>query len=581
MQRRFIIVVCLILLPLYALATGIFSYTQEKQVPIDSALNLSLHIESDKQIIAHWQIQPGFMLYQKRIHIKTSNQSSTEIGDVYIPRNDAIKQIKIDGHPVFSFYANAYIPITHKNSGQLQLLIQYQGCKGKDYCYPPTAKLATINLNTGSIDIITTHANMVSPPTKDSHLFKQPFIITLLAFLGLGLLLSFTPCVLPMLPILWKIISGENHNFVSALLHGLVYILSMAICFAILGIIAASIGHSLQAILQNIWVIGLFCLIIIWLALSQFDLFRFRTPQTLDNLLQKISSNPKAGSYLAAITMGTLSSIVISPCVSAPLIAILLYIANTGNIALGGSSLFVLAIGMNLPLLAIALAGRKILPKAGNWMNISKHISGFVLLALAIWLLSRVMPAMVAMILYGILALTLAIYLMRLKPKRDAFKLLKYCFALLFFVYSILLFIGSAIGHDNPLKPLSYQQHPISMQTVSSLQQLNNVLAKAQQQQKPVIIDFYADWCVACQLMDKHVFSQDDVKKALAGFIRIRIDLSKNSPQALAIAKHYRVFAPPSQVFYTSGGKELKSLQLFGDTSKAQVLDHIRSTMST
>lgn len=576
-----LLLISLILLPCLAFSTGIFNQVPNKQLPIDSAINLSLHITNDKQILAYWKIKPNFMLYQNRIHIKATKESSAKIGGVFIPRNDSIKQLKIDGHPVFNYFATAYIPITNRGDGNLQLTIQYQACKGKDYCYPPTAKQADINLNTQTIRIHNIDATIMVQSLANSHIFKHSIIITLLAFLGLGLLLSFTPCVLPMLPILWKIINGQNHSFVSAILHGAVYTLSMAICFAILGIIAASIGHSLQAVFQNIWVISAFCIIILWLALAQFDLLNFKTPQQFDNFLQKITGHTKAGSYVAAMTMGTLSSIVISPCVSAPLIAILLYIANTGNIVLGGSSLFTLAIGMNIPLLVIALAGRKFLPKAGNWMNITKHISGFVLIALAIWLLSRVIPEAISMSLYAILALLLAAYCYRLDIKNTLYRPLKTIFAILFLLYGASLFVGASLGHDDPLKPFSSNVHIVKMQSIKNMQQLESALTTARQQHKAVIIDFYAQWCVACQIMDKTVFSQNSIKTALKPFVRLRVDLSRNDKESIAIMKHYNVFAPPSLVFYDTSGNELKQLQTFGDTTQKKVLNRIKLAVST
>lgn len=574
---RRLLITLLFLLPALCFATDLFSGLPEKQLSADKAFNLTLHIASDQEIVANWQIKSGFMLYQNRIAITTNKDSSAHIGTPSIPRNDSIQQLKIDGHPVFSFYANAYIPIKNKGDGKLSLSIQYQGCKGKDYCYPPIRKIANINLNTGDISIKNAEP-ILSDSTSDqtTALFQKSTWLVILSFFGLGLALSFTPCVLPMLPIIWKIIVGHDHNVWHALLHGALYALSMAIGFSILGILAASIGHSLQAAMQNFWLISVFSLIILYMALTQFDILQLNFLQKIAGLIQSHQKAPKAGSLISAISMGVLSSLVLSPCISAPLIAALLYIANTGNIALGGSSLFALAIGMNVPLLAVAIVGLKVLPKTGGWMNTIKHLSGFVLLILAIWIFSRVIPPALTLTLYGILAIIVAIYCYRLKFHKRAYRILSKIATFFALIYALCLFIGAYEGHNNPLQPLTESTQLENIITVTTEKSLNQYLKKAALVHQAVIIDFYADWCVACQEMERDVFEQADIQAATKPLLFLRVDMTHSTPGVLAIAKQYQVFAPPSLVFYNTKGVEEKSLQIFGNASKMDVLNHIR-----
>jgi len=553
-----------------------------QQTPLDEALKLSVTFQNDQELVAHWEIMPEFMLYQNRIHIEAAPKSSARIGDALIPPNDTIKKIFIDGKPVFEGFANAFIPVTHLGDGNLELLISYQGCKGRLYCYPPRTKLVTVNLKTKIINIENAPEEMITPIESSlakGDLYKErSLLVIILSFFGLGILLSFTPCILPMLPILWGIIVGKDHSTKHALFLASAYILSMSVTFAILGVIAAFAGHTLQAALQNIWVILFFCLILIVLAASLFDLYEFQLPRFLQSGVNNINQEQKPGTLSGAIIMGALSTVVVSPCVSAPLIAALLYIAKTGNIIIGGSSLFALALGMGLPLLVICVAGHKFLPKSGTWMVSIKRIFGFVVIGLAIWLLSRFISGPLTLLLYAILLISAATYLGVLTVRsQHRWPRIKRVIAILLFAYGIVLALGALEGHTNPLRPFSKEHTNHLFQSVTDMKSLNQMLAKAKEEHRPVIIDFYADWCVACKEMDSQAFSDPDVIKSMKPFMRLRVDLTKNDSASLAIAKRYHVFAPPSIVFYDENGKELISIQVFGETDKNSLLKYIES----
>jgi thioredoxin:protein disulfide reductase len=552
--------------------------TKTQQIPASKAFVLSIPAITKTQVIARWTIAPSFMLYQHRIHIRSTDNSHAAIGAPWIPANDSIQQTLIDGMPVFERSATAYIPIKSVGNGKLQLSIQYQGCKGRTYCYPPVNKRVDINLNTQTARITDAPPQPLAQAqsaTSNTYFHHKNLIWVILSFLGFGLLLSFTPCVFPMLPILWSIIVGKDRHTRHTLFLASLYILSMAITFAILGVFAAYAGHTLQAALQNIWVIALFDVILVLLALSLFGVYEFRLPRFIQNKIQSINQHQKSGSIAGAIVMGALSTLIVSPCVSAPLAGALIYIGNTGNALLGGLALFALAIGMGLPLMLICLAGNKALPKTGVWMVTVQRLFGVMLLGLAIWLMGRVTPGPIILWLYAFLFIVTAIYLGLINVKKR-WPLVKRIIALIFLFYGATLMMGAFHGHSNPLNPWEKTYTGVKFQTVDNRSQLNAALDRAKQKKKAVILEFYAKWCIACQTMKQTVFTHSSIKKALHPFVRLRVDLTHNTQNALIMAKAFHVYAPPSFVFFNRDGVELSKLQLFGETDSASLLRYIQ-----
>jgi thioredoxin:protein disulfide reductase len=580
LRTMLLIFVCLIAIQLPALGN---TNTASPQLTGDQAFNLTVEFQNGSTLVAHWNMPPGYMLYQKRIQISAAKNSSATIGKPMIPPNDTLKQASVAGNPVFENYANAYIPIKYKGDGVLRLLVRYQGCKGEQYCYPPVTKLVTAYLNSDRITVADAPAAPmhISKTNKIAHLFSghNDFWI-ILSFFGFGLLLTFTPCVLPMLPILFSVIIGQNpkghakHTFILSSL----YVLSMAITFAIAGIIAAVIGRSLQSILQNPFVIIGFSLFFVALAFSLFGAYEIQLPSWIRDRLFKTNQEQKPGSYWGAIVMGGISTLIVSPCVTPPLIGALIYIANTGNMLLGGFALFALGLGMGAPFILLALLGSKAIPKAGQWMNVTKPIFGIMMLALALWLVGRLLPGTLVLFLFGVLAVGTAIFGGLFRSGKTLWQMIWRVITLILFLYGLMLMIGGAMGNDSFITPLETQSHhSVTFIQVHNMKELDNQLQRAKQHHQKVILDFYADWCTACQEMNTSTFVNPAVIQALKSYRRLQVNLTQNDKARWKIAKKFNVYAPPSFVFYDTNGKRLDAEQIFGKVSARDLLAALRA----
>lgn len=377
------------------------------------------------------------------------------------------------------------------------------------------------------------------------------------AFLIFGLLLAFTPCVLPMIPILSGIIvrGYDNASKATSLLLSLAYVMGMSLAYALLGLVISLVGSGIQVFLQNTYVIIVFGFVFVLLAFSLFGFFEIKMPTFLSDKLVSKSHRLAGKGYISVGFMGFLSALIVSPCVTPPLVGALTYIATTGNIWIGTLALFFLGFGMGLPLIAIGVLGKKILPKAGGWMDFIKFILGFLLLAVAIMLWQRVASESMAMYLWGAFFLMagIVIYLSaKLKTVR-----IKYLLRAIGFMSLIYAAVPIYAGLQGNVEKVPYV-------TITSLPALNNILADAKNQHKPVFIDFYADWCLDCKSMEISVFQKKEIKEILQNFVWIKVDVTKNTDEELAIEKQYDVLGPPSFVFYNAEGQWLKALGCTG-----------------
>ncbi|HEX2549043.1 MAG TPA: protein-disulfide reductase DsbD, partial [Gammaproteobacteria bacterium] len=405
----------------------------------------------------------------------------------------------------------------------------------------------------------------------------------LLSFLGLGFLLGFTPCVLPMIPILSSIIVGHRFKHIpfKTFLLSLSYVMGMAISYAIAGMVIALIGSRIQTTLQQPWIIVIASLLFVWLAFSLFGFYQLRLPARLQKRITDMSNRQKGGSYLGVFFMGGISSLIVSPCVSAPLVGVLAYIADSGDVILGAIALFLLGFGMGIPLLLFGASAGKLLPKAGSWMIIIERAVGVVLLALAIGLLGRVLPSPVILVLWGVLLIFIAIYISLFKRTATDRGFIRRGIASVILVYGIILVIGGFLGNKDPLHPwdsgkMISVQRTLHFQTITDMDNLNMALANAKQDGKPVLLDFYADWCVACVIMEQHVFTDNNVMEALSPFVLLRIDVTKNSDFNQAVMSRYGVIAPPTFLFFESSGVEYRSARIIGEKSSDQFLTQLK-----
>ncbi len=388
-----------------------------------------------------------------------------------------------------------------------------------------------------------------------------------------------------MIPVLSGIIVGHGSKLSTkkAFLLSLSYVLSMSITYSVIGAVIAFMGNNLQIAMQSPWAIGLFSVMFVLLALSMFNVYELRLPLSLQNKMANITRSQHGGHYLSAAIMGCLSILILSPCVTAPLIGVLGYIAHEGNIGLGILSLFFLGLGMGTPLLLIGTSAGKLLPRAGKWMNEVKAFFGVVLLAVAIYLLERLLPALLTMALWACLLIFSGIYLGALSRAKSRLEKFNQGAGFILIAYGLLILIGASQGHNNPLHPLQSEhineQMPQSSK-VTTLTKTMQLLMDAAKQGKPVVVDFYADWCASCKVISSTVLRDQQVEKALEPFILLTIDLSANDADSHELLNYFNVVAPPAFLFFDSTGKELPALRMMGEISSDELIDHLNNTRS-
>lgn len=573
-----------VVLALLSMVTTLSFAAADPKEPLDAdqAFQMAV-VVSGKQPVIKFAIADGYYLYHDRLKIKIIPQQDSPI--VY--PNGSIKHDS-KGQVIKIYQGNISIPLPASAKDAEQVVVDYQGCSFQGFCYPPMHETIALKVSQN-------HANKISsPPPIQQHTLKslltdqhgiqgvlqsQNYFVILLMFLGLGLLLAFTPCVLPMVPILTGIIVGQKAiTTQKAFLLSLTYVLGSALTYAIAGLVAALMGNSLQVLLQTPWVIMIVSLVFILLALSLFGLFELRLPSRMQTQMVNLSNSLSGGTYISVFGMGALSTLIVSPCVTAPLVGILLYIAQTGNMLLGAMALFAIGIGMGIPLLLIGTTAGKWLPKAGPWMEVIKKIFGIVMLMMAIWLLSRTMSVQMADILWKICLLGMAFAIGGYLPRFIGYQKFNRGIATIAGVCSAFMMLGSVL--PNPIITSGIiQQHKAEadqpFHAVHSLTDFQTQLALAQSLHKQVILDFYADWCDSCVAMDKNVFAKPKVQQELSHYVLLRADLSANSAQDEALLKHFDVIAPPTILIFDDNGQELNDQRIVGEVDSKEFLTRL------
>lgn len=566
--------------------------TQMDFLPSEKAFHLEKKKVDEQGVHLQYIIADGYYLYKNRFSFKTDNPQVV-IGELKLPKGK-IKQDEFFGE-IEAYHAilDIVVPVNNPNGQDFNLEVNYQGCAEKGLCYPmETAKfdvdgiVSAANVMAGTHDVATLPAVDTKKTTSQQDLTALSWA-TLLYYFGFGLLLSLTPCVFPMLPILAGIVLRGQVRRIRAIVLALVYILSMALTYAVFGVLVGLFGAELglQARLQSPWVLIPFAVFFVIFALAMFGVFELRLPSFITQALDKASDKAHGGSVLGAAVLGVCSSLVVSPCVSAPFAGILLHISTTGDSLGGGISLFTLGLGMGVPLFVIAAGGSVLLPKAGTWMVVVRNAIGVMLLGVAIYLLSRIIPSYIALALWGCLAAGIAVFIgtfdfsqVKSKPQKCA-----QVIGLFLIVYAIAAWVGAFQGRGEPLQPLqsnfmmsaSEIVKPLNWQVVNDQQKLNDLLEQAQKQGKLTMVDWTADWCTACVKMEHEVFQQVDVINALSDYQLIRIDLSNTTPSHRQLQNIYKVFGPPTILFFDKKGNELSSLRIVGEMSKKEFLRHL------
>jgi thioredoxin:protein disulfide reductase len=417
-----------------------------------------------------WTIKPGYFLYQDRIFIEPKENSITRLGEFVLPKATQKTDARGKTYAIYRKQLTFALPILGLEPGESLVSVHYQGCSDAGFCYPPqevsvkiaiNKQLHVDNVTIENLEPIAEPPQKPQPPTVEALFSSNNWVMIILGFFGFGLLLSFTPCVLPMIPVLSGIIVGHGHNLSTrkAFFLSLSYVLSMSLTYSVIGALIAFVGHDLQLTMQSPWAIGLFSAIFILLALSMFDVYQLRLPVSFQAKLANITRHQARGHYLNAAIMGSLSILILSPCVTAPLIGALGYIANKGSVTLGILSLFFLSLGMGTPLLLIGTSAGKLLPKAGQWMNTVKAFFGVMLLAVAIYLLERLLPSVIIMGLWACLLIYSGIYLGAISIAKNKHEKFSQGTGIILLVYGCLILIGASLGHVNPLQPMMKQVH--------------------------------------------------------------------------------------------------------------------------
>jgi thioredoxin:protein disulfide reductase len=567
---------------------------------VDEAFDFSAQIKDPQTLLARWNIAEGNYLYRDKIRFEIVDNSQVQIAALSLPAGEN-KMDEIFGlTEVYPHSTEIVLPLNRNNTAQkIELKAYYQGCSETFHiCYPPTEKTVLLtlpattdnDLTNSKLDSTIATPSLLAVPEQDriaQSLAEDSLFKILISFFGLGLLLAFTPCVFPMIPILSGIIVGEGDHITThrAFILSLTYVLAMSITYTAAGVLTGLLGENIQAMLQNPWIIVSFSALFVVLSLSMFGLFELQLPHALQHRLHQISHQQQGGHIAGAALMGLLSGLIVGPCLAPPLAGALIFIGQQGDPILGGSALFALSMGMGLPLLIMGTSAGSLLPKAGNWMNSIKIFFGVLMLALAIWMLERIIPGWVGLLLWGMLFIVSAVYLGAFNTLRidsNGPEKLKKGIGIILLIYGGLLLIGGASGSHNIWQPLqaivSEKQNNKNISTSLNFTQVNNLTELKQQLSQvnnPAMLDFYADWCIDCKRMEATTFQDTEVIAALANINTLQLNMTDNTTEHKALLKEFGIFGPPTLLFFDANGNEYSQHRLIGSVTASALLEHL------
>jgi thiol:disulfide interchange protein DsbD len=547
-------------------------------LPVREAFQLSLVESTAQSITLRFVATEGYYLYRHRFQFRTEPADIT-LGAAQLPEGEKKHDEYFGDVEVYHGIFDVVLPRIASDQRALTLAVTYQGCADKGLCYPPETERLSIDGKSTSV------SNSTPAPSNQTRWNWRELALFFLAGLGL----TFTPCVLPMLPILSGVVLRGQVGGWRGFNLSVAYVLPMAVCFALLGALMGMFGAqlNLQARLQSAWVLVPFALFFAVFALAMFGIFELKLPHAISSRLDRVANRTEGGSLWGAAVLGVVSSLLVSPCVSAPLAGALLYISASGD-ALGGAlKLFMLGLGMGAPLLLVATGGAAWLPKSGPWLIYVKNAIGVLLLGLAVGLLSRVLPGQITLLLIGLLAAGVGLFLGALEfiykaPRQRLTQLL----GLFLLFYALVCWYGAFSGQTDPLSPVSRSlavnssagpqaQSASQWQTISTPAELDRVLMEARTTGTPLLLDWYADWCISCKVIEHEVLDDSKVVERLKGYRLIRFDLTASNREQRALLDRYKLFGPPALMFFGKNGVERTDVRVMGEINAADFAERV------
>ena len=589
MIKFFALLVCLAISQVYATQNSVPSQllatesNSEEFLEPDQAFKLSLSAVDSQTLKANFTVAPGHYLYRQRISFKLNEGASASIANVNFPKGEIKKDPNFGESEVYHHDLNVISKLKYQGVApeKLEVLASYQGCSEKGLCYAPIQKTIELIIpsalaqeTTTTIDVPTTQASgddEVNSLLKGGNLW-----LVVLGFFGFGLLLSLTPCVFPMIPILSGIIVGQGQQ--ASKMHSfnlsVAYTLGMAVSYTLAGIAAGLSGHLISAALQNPWVLGSSAFVFVLLALSMFGFYELQLPSAMESGVMNFTNRIKGGKFLSVFVMGILSALIVSPCVAAPLAGALLYIGQTHDVVLGGLALFFLSLGMGVPLLIVGASAGALLPRAGRWMEAVRNFFGVLMLGMAIWLISTIISTTIQMLLWAALLIVSSVYLHALDAlpaAKTKWSMFWKGIGVIILLLGISLFFGAMSGSKNPLQPFSGVQATtvakdiekgLEFKRIKNSAELDSAIEQAKG--KYVMLDFYADWCASCKEYERLTFRDSSVKNRLSQVVLIQADVTQNTKEDLELLKRFRLYGPPGIAFFDKSGKEVTSQKIIG-----------------
>jgi len=575
MRAIFFFLACCLWLVQASASPFTFGPKQDDFLPVDQAFNLHVERPEAGGAVLRWDIAPGYYLYQERLRFVGLPAGSEPV----IPPGQPYHDEYFGDSQIYRDSLEVVIP----DANVATLELGWQGCADAGLCYPPQTRRVELGGGTGLSDPVQADDQALA-----SGLEQQALGWSLLIFFGLGLLLAFTPCSLPMLPILAGIVVGSQASPRRGMALAGTYVVSMASVYAALGVVAALLGANLQGWLMQPWLIGSFAALFVLLSLPMFGFFELQLPGVLRDRLEDAGRKRKGGSLAGASALGVLSGLLVGPCMTAPLAAALLYIAQSGNAVHGGLVLFVLGLGIGTPMVLLVTLGNRFLPKPGPWMDRVKVAFGFLFLVAALYVLRPLLADSLWVGLWGALLVVVASGLLQLSRQIKQHQALGRSVAALSAVWGVALVLGAAGGAQDPIRPLEVFTSGASVNALEVTQGfvgfsepavLDRELAAAKAAGQWVLVDYYADWCVSCKVMEKEVFGDAQVQASLQGVRVLRPDVTKADAASSELLNRYQVMGPPTLLLIGPDGVERRSQRITGEVDASQFLSKWNETM--